>query len=72
MEFLEQYLQNSLPENQPRAEALSALHPAAPWSILAITFTNKAANELKGAVRNRVSKSVVIASPVFHSKAILI
>ena len=47
MEFLEQYLDHPEPENQPRAEALSALHPAAPWSILAITFTNKAANELK-------------------------
>ena len=45
--FLEQYLSAPEPENQPRAEALSALHPAAPWSILAITFTNKAANELK-------------------------
>ena len=45
--FLEQYLDHPEPENQPRAEALSALHPAAPWSILAITFTNKAANELK-------------------------
>ena len=30
-----------------RADYLSALDPAAPWSILAITFTNKAANELK-------------------------
>lgn len=47
VEFLEQYLDHTEPENQPRAEALSALHPAAPWSILAITFTNKAANELK-------------------------
>ena len=47
VKFLEQYLQDPTPENQPRAEALSALHPAAPWSILAITFTNKAANELK-------------------------
>ena len=47
VEFLEQYLDHPEPENQPRAEALSALHPAAPWSILAITFTNKAANELK-------------------------
>ena len=47
IEFLEQYLDHPEPENQPRAEALSALRPAAPWSILAITFTNKAANELK-------------------------
>ena len=47
VEFLEQYLKAPESENQPRAEALSALHPAAPWSILAITFTNKAANELK-------------------------
>ncbi len=30
-----------------RAQLLSAVEPAAPWSILAITFTNKAANELK-------------------------
>ena len=30
-----------------RAEYLCALEPAAPWSIMAITFTNKAANELK-------------------------
>ena len=30
-----------------RADYLCALRPAAPWSILAITFTNKAANELK-------------------------
>ena len=47
VEFLERYLAGPNPEEQPRAEALSALHPAAPWSILAITFTNKAANELK-------------------------
>lgn len=30
-----------------RADNLCALEPAAPWSIIAITFTNKAANELK-------------------------
>ena len=30
-----------------RADYLCALRPAAPWSIIAITFTNKAANELK-------------------------
>ncbi len=30
-----------------RADYLCAVQPAAPWSIIAITFTNKAANELK-------------------------
>jgi len=30
-----------------RADYLCAVDPAAPWSIIAITFTNKAANELK-------------------------
>lgn len=30
-----------------RADRLCTLDPVAPWSILAITFTNKAANELK-------------------------
>ncbi len=30
-----------------RAERLCAVEPTSPWSIIAITFTNKAANELK-------------------------
>ncbi len=30
-----------------RADLLCAVEPALPWSIIAITFTNKAANELK-------------------------
>ena len=46
--FLEN-LPESLDEfERRRAEFLCALEPAPPWSIIAITFTNKAANELKG------------------------
>ena len=45
--FLEQYLQAPKPEDTPRADLLCAYEPAAPWSIIAITFTNKAAGELK-------------------------
>ena len=45
--FLEQYLQSPAPEDKGRADLLCALHPAEPWSIIAITFTNKAANQLK-------------------------
>lgn len=34
-------------EERKRADFLCALEPALPWHIIAITFTNKAANELK-------------------------
>ncbi len=45
--FLEGELAKAHEENRAAADELCALHPAAPWSIIAITFTNKAANELK-------------------------
>ena len=47
VEFLEGYLKGEAPEQQSRALSLCAMNPAAPWSIIAITFTNKAAGELK-------------------------
>lgn len=43
--FLETFLKSGV--DSERAKALCALRPVAPWSILAITFTNKAANQLK-------------------------
>ena len=45
--FLEGYAAHPEPEDRPRMERLCALEPAPPWTILAITFTNKAAGELK-------------------------
>ena len=45
--FLEGELAKPHEENRAAADELCALHPAVPWSIIAITFTNKAANELK-------------------------
>ncbi len=47
MEFLEGISASSSELDLHRAEYLCALRPAVPWSIIAITFTNKAANELK-------------------------
>ena len=45
--FLEQLQEPILDFDRRRADYLCALNPALPWSIIAITFTNKAANELK-------------------------
>ena len=47
VEFLEQLREPMSDFDRRRAELLCQLDPAAPWSIIAITFTNKAANELK-------------------------
>ena len=47
VEFLEQYVRHPDPEQKPLADYLCAVEPARPWEVLAITFTNKAANELK-------------------------
>ena len=41
--FLEQYAARPDPAGRERMERLCRLDPAVPWSILAITFTNKAA-----------------------------
>ena len=45
--FLESLTEDLSDYDRRRADSLCAVEPAAPWSILAITFTNKAANELK-------------------------
>lgn len=52
--FLASYLENPNEADRARAERLCAVQPAAPWSIIAITFTNKAAREL----RERLTRAV--------------
>ena len=47
VEFLERELEHPTEEHRASVDEMCTLHPAAPWSIIAITFTNKAANELK-------------------------
>ena len=68
VEFLEAYLQTGDETMKQRAEALSALHPAAPWSIIAITFTNKAANELKERLERMLGPEALdVWAMTFHS-----
>lgn len=68
VEYLEYYLQNPTEELRPYANQLCTLHPAAPWSIIAITFTNKAANELKDRLCARLGDEANdIWAMTFHS-----
>ena len=45
--FLENYPARPTPEERERMIRLCAVDPAKPWSVMAVTFTNKAANELR-------------------------
>lgn len=66
--FLEALPEDPNPEDVDRADWLCALEPAVPWSILAITFTNKAANEMKDRLTNLLGDSAQdIWAMTFHS-----
>ena len=68
VELLEGYLQNPTEGMQAYLSQLCSLEPAAPWSIIAITFTNKAANEMKDRLANLLgSEAGDIWAMTFHS-----
>ncbi len=68
MDFLIRFAQNPIEEERPKAEALCALEPVNPWNIVAITFTNKAANELKGRLHNMLGPQADgVWAMTFHS-----
>ena len=66
--FLEQFPQQPSPEDWREARRLCAVEPAASWSVIAITFTNKAAGELKERLE-RISGRRLSTVPVFVSCA---
>ena len=57
----------------PEAQRLAALDPAEPWRIIAITFTNKAADELKARLENMLGSGADdIWAQTFHSACVRI
>lgn len=66
--FLEAHAARPDEAGRERAEQLCRLDPAAPWSILAITFTNKAAGELKERLERMLGPSANdVWASTFHS-----
>ncbi len=63
-----EYLESLFGQHDAHADELCALEPATPWSILAITFTNKAANELKERLEKMLgAQAQDIWAMTFHS-----
>lgn len=71
--FLEEYLKKPDTAYKSALEEVVAYNPAKPWRIMAITFTNKAANELKDRLRNVLGPSADdIWAMTFHSACVRI
>lgn len=71
--FLEHYAENPTEENFERAYSLTALEPTEPWRMIAITFTNKAADELKARLERMLGPEANdIWAMTFHSACVRI
>jgi len=71
--FLENFPARPAPDDWRRAHRLCAVEPAAPWSVIAITFTNKAAGELKERLERMCGAAANdIWAATFHSACVRI
>ena len=68
VEFLEGLGRDITEFEQNRADFLCAVRPVAPWNVIAITFTNKAANELKARLTDMLGpQGQDVWAMTFHS-----
>ena len=74
VQFLEQYAAAPDATQRPLMEYLCAVEPARPWEVLAITFTNKAANELKERLGRMLGEEAAadVWASTFHSACVRI
>ena len=71
--FLEEYIKSPTREMRSSAYRLCAVAPVEPWRIMAITFTNKAAGELKSRLREMLGEGADdVWAMTFHSACVRI
>ena len=72
LDFLQAYLEDR-EEDKERVSRLLADRPVKPWNVLAITFTNKAAGELKERLEAILGEDALdIQASTFHSACVRI
>ena len=70
---LEEYIQGRIMLTMEELQKLLAVRPVSPWQILAITFTNKAAGELKERLAGTLGNTAQdIHAATFHSACVRI
>ena len=73
LELLEYYADFPIPEYADRVRELCAVEPVQPWRVIAITFTNKAANELKARLESFIGPEAGdVWAMTFHSACVRI
>lgn len=73
IDFLKQQLEMDLPSESQRMRSIFAVSPPKPWQVLAITFTNKAAGELRERLIAMLGEDASqIHAGTFHSQCVRI
>ncbi|MDE5738680.1 MAG: UvrD-helicase domain-containing protein, partial [Oscillospiraceae bacterium] len=73
LRVLQDYIQGKIILNSEELQNIIAVKPVNPWQILAITFTNKAAGELKNRLARTLGETAKeIHASTFHSACVRI
>lgn len=72
--WLRAYIDGTVSEDADRLREILAISPIRPWNILAITFTNKAAGEMRARLASTLGEEIAssVNASTFHSACVRI
>ena len=72
--WLQEYQEGTVPADLERMREILAVRPIRPWNILAITFTNKAAGEMRARLASTLGEEMAgqVNASTFHSACVRI